>query len=132
MGYQRIAPGGRADRNPATIRRARETSVWSPAPDGMVRLFPGSSGFPTSPLPPGTAFPDREVPEGADSRSLAPDLVVEVLSESNTPAEMERKRSEYFAAGVRFIWEVDPQASHGRRSTLPMERSTVLDASQTR
>ena len=56
---------------------------------------------------------------------LVPDLVVEILSESNTPAEMKRKRSEYFDSGVRVIWEVDPAARtvhvHVRK-----ERSTCL------
>ena len=41
---------------------------------------------------------------------LAPDLVVEVLSRGNTPGEMVRKRSEYFRAGVRLVWEIDPRA----------------------
>ncbi len=41
---------------------------------------------------------------------LAPDLVVEVLSRSNTPGEMTRKRGEYFRAGVRLVWEIDPRA----------------------
>lgn len=41
---------------------------------------------------------------------LSPDLVVEVLSPSNTRREMERKRGEYFRAGVRVVWEVDPRA----------------------
>ncbi len=35
-------------------------------------------------------------------------LVVEVLSESNTRKEMTRKRHEYFAAGVRLAWFVNP------------------------
>jgi len=39
-----------------------------------------------------------------------PDLVVEVLSVSNTPGEMARKRREYFEATVRLVWEVDPRA----------------------
>ncbi|MBM3226106.1 MAG: Uma2 family endonuclease [Candidatus Tectomicrobia bacterium] len=34
---------------------------------------------------------------------------VEVLSEGNTPAEMTRKRQEYFTAGVQLVWFVDPQ-----------------------
>ena len=40
---------------------------------------------------------------------LSPDLVVEVLSRNNTRAEMARKRDEYFRAGVRLIWEIDPR-----------------------
>lgn len=60
-----------------------------------------------SPSPHGR-LPDRKVPK-TPIPSLAPDLVVEILSESNTAAEMERKRGEYFASGVRLIWEVDPE-----------------------
>ena len=39
---------------------------------------------------------------------LSPDLVVEVLSESNTRAEMELKRHDYFAPGTKLIWQIDP------------------------
>jgi len=42
--------------------------------------------------------------------SVAPDLAVEVLSKSNTQEEIARKISEYFAAGVRLVWIVDPVA----------------------
>jgi len=38
----------------------------------------------------------------------APDLVVEILSPSNTAIEMEKKRSLYEEAGVREYWEVNP------------------------
>jgi Uma2 family endonuclease len=40
---------------------------------------------------------------------LAPDLAVEVLSEGDTPGEMERKVSEYFGTGCRLVWLVDPR-----------------------
>jgi Uma2 family endonuclease len=33
-----------------------------------------------------------------------------VLSQGNTDEEMKRKRDEYFAAGVRLVWLVDPEA----------------------
>ena len=39
----------------------------------------------------------------------APDLAVEVLSPSNTPAAVAEKTREYLAAGVRQIWNVDPR-----------------------
>jgi Uma2 family endonuclease len=42
--------------------------------------------------------------------SLIPDLAVEVLSPSNTRREMKRKREEYFSAGVRLVWIIDPVA----------------------
>jgi Uma2 family endonuclease len=41
---------------------------------------------------------------------LAPDLAIEVLSEGNTPREMARKVREYFDAGSRLVWLVDPRS----------------------
>src|SRR5580704_3212871 len=52
---------------------------------------------------PNGRVPKKRIP------SLVPDLAVEVLSASNTPREMERKRQELFAKGTRLIWVVDPQ-----------------------
>lgn len=40
----------------------------------------------------------------------APDLAVEVLSPWDRPAEVRRKVAEYFAAGARLVWIVDPAA----------------------
>ena len=41
-------------------------------------------------------------------RLLAPALAVEVLSKSNTRAEMaQQRRAEYFASGSRLVWEID-------------------------
>jgi Uma2 family endonuclease len=42
--------------------------------------------------------------------SVTPHIVVEVLSESNTPREMQIKLAEYAAAGVKLVWYVDPDA----------------------
>ena len=56
---------------------------------------------------------------------LAPDLAVEVLSASNTPGEMRRKRREYFDAGVRLVWIVDPVARTVAVYTKPAEPSIV-------
>jgi Uma2 family endonuclease len=40
----------------------------------------------------------------------APDLAVEVLSPSNRWTEIRRKIDQYFAAGARMVWIVDPQS----------------------
>lgn len=40
--------------------------------------------------------------------ALAPDLAVEVLSESNTRLEMDQKLNEYFRSGTRLAWIIDP------------------------
>jgi len=45
-------------------------------------------------------------PEGCRG---APDLVIEILSPSNTAIEMELKRKLYQEAGVREYWVVDPE-----------------------
>lgn len=42
---------------------------------------------------------------------VAPDLVVEILSPTDRPVEVRRKLREYFAAGVRLVWVVDPDES---------------------
>jgi Uma2 family endonuclease len=39
-----------------------------------------------------------------------PDLAVEVLSAGNTETEMTRKLYEYFNAGVRLVWYIEPKA----------------------
>lgn len=40
---------------------------------------------------------------------VAPELVVEVMSPSNTWSEMHEKLAEYFAIDVQTVWVVDPQ-----------------------
>lgn len=52
---------------------------------------------------PGAAIPDTPVGEAV------PVLAVEILSRGNTQAEIERKRCEYFASGVRLVWIADPR-----------------------
>ncbi|MBX9579500.1 MAG: Uma2 family endonuclease [Gemmataceae bacterium] len=62
---------------------------------------------------PGGKFPRQPIP------ALAPDLAVEVLSPTNTPAEMARKRKEYFDSGVRLVWVIDPKARTAGVYTSP-------------
>ncbi len=98
------------------------------APYGMVRLFAGLIRIPDVCFASWDRFPDRNVPK-KPVPSLVPDLVVEVLSESNTVPEMERNRKEYFDAGVRLIWEIDPKL---RTASVyrPDGAVELLDASQ--
>ena len=53
-------------------------------------------------------LPGGELPTEAIPR-LFPDLAVEILSKSNTRREMLRKMREYFTAGTRLVWLVDPK-----------------------
>ena len=58
---------------------------------------------------PDVAVVDAAVPfEQLGPVGPPPILAVEVLSPSNTAAEMARKRDEYFAAGVREVWLLNP------------------------
>jgi Uma2 family endonuclease len=58
-------------------------------------------------------FSWERIPSGRRPREpyppAVPDLAVEVLSISNTPDEMKRKRKEYFKPGVRLVWIIDPE-----------------------
>jgi Uma2 family endonuclease len=47
------------------------------------------------------------------------DLVVEVVSKSNTKAEIARKLTEYFAAGSRLAWIVEPKPQTVRVHSAP-------------
>ena len=51
-------------------------------------------------------LPPDEFPHGYPT--LAPDLAVEVLSPSERPGMRREKMRDYFAAGTRLVWEVDP------------------------
>jgi Uma2 family endonuclease len=56
---------------------------------------------------------------------VIPDLTVEVLSKSNTPKEMERKRREYFDAGVRLVWIIDPKTQSATAYSSPTKSRHV-------
>jgi Uma2 family endonuclease len=76
--------------------------------DGTIRLFPGLVRIPDVAFASWGCFPDRKRPK-ARIPQIAPDLVVEVLSKNNTKPEMAKKLGEYFEAGVRLVWIVDPR-----------------------
>jgi Uma2 family endonuclease len=52
-----------------------------------------------------------------DALPFAPDLAVEILSPSNTAAEMDQKLKEYFAAGARLVWYIEPELKTARTFT---------------
>jgi len=75
--------------------------------DGTMRLFPGLVRAPDVAYTSWDRVPGRRLPADPVA-GFAPDQAVEVLSRGNTAAEMVRKRREYFQAGVRLVWLVDP------------------------
>ena len=99
------------------------------APDAMMRLAPALFRAPDVAFISWGRIPGGRLSENSLAE-VVPDLAVEVLSPSNTKAEMARKRREYFEAGVRLVWEVDPRSRTVAVYDAP-ERSTVLDDTQT-
>jgi Uma2 family endonuclease len=97
--------------------------------DGMMRIAPDLVRIPDLSFISWDRLPGRESPK-APITDLAPDLAVEVLSEGNTRAEMVRKVREYFEAGVRLIWLIDPKKRTARVFSVP-ERSVLIRADQT-
>ncbi len=92
--------------------------------DGMLRLAPGLVRIPDVSFVSWERLPQRRIPR-QPIPDLVPDLVVEVLSEGNTAREMARKLQEYFTAGVRLVWYVDPVLQHVEVYTAP-EQCEVL------
>ncbi len=93
--------------------------------DGMVRLSSGLVRIPDVAFVSWDRLPGHQVPV-EPIPGLAPNLVVEVLSESNTAREMTRKRHEYFTAGVQIVWMIDPDA-RTLEVFVSEDQSTVLD-----
>jgi Uma2 family endonuclease len=83
---------------------------------GFLRLRPGQVRAPDVSFIRWERFSGRQRPTGA-IYPVAPDLAVEILSESNRPEEMQRKRRDYFAAGTRLVWYIEPTTRTARAYT---------------
>jgi Uma2 family endonuclease len=91
---------------------------------GMIRMPANLVRIPDVAFFRWNRFPDRELPnEGAPE--IVPDLTVEVLSKSNTQAEMARKLGEYFSIGVRVVWFVDPRTKSVTVYSSPTRSKTM-------
>ena len=99
-------------------------------PDGMLRLgvdlvrIPDLSFIAWERLP-GRVAPRMPIP------AIAPDLAVEVLSESSTRREMDRKLRDYFDAGSRLVWIVDPLPPRSVLIYTSIDRFTTLTEADT-
>jgi len=94
---------------------------------GMMRIFAALVRIPDVAFISWARLPEGKVPSDP-MPLLAPDLAVEVLSASNTAREMERKRREYFAAGVRLVWMIDIEARTVEVYTAPEGPATLTEA----
>jgi Uma2 family endonuclease len=68
---------------------------------------------------PGGELPPDPIPD------LAPDLAVEVLSKGNTRPEIKRKLREYFLAGVRLVWIINPRTRTAEAYTSPSKKRRI-------
>src|SRR3989454_9730307 len=89
---------------------------------GLGVVFAQDTGFkitsdPDTVRAPDVAFVARERTDRIPARGyapLAPDLLAEILSPDDAPAEVLAKVADWLAAGARLGWLVDPQRSQGR------------------
>jgi Uma2 family endonuclease len=98
-------------------------------PDGATRLWKGLVRIPDLSFVSWDKLPTKEFP-ATPIGDVVPNLAVEVLSEGNTRGEMERKRKEYFLAGVELLWIVDPFRRIVTIYSAP-DRSTTLGEADT-
>jgi Uma2 family endonuclease len=99
--------------------------------DSAVRLKLGLLRIPDVCFISWDRLPRGELPDEAIA-SVVPDLAVEVLSKRNTRPEMRRKLREYFQAGVRLAWLIQPRTQTAEVYTSPTKvrrvgKDQVLD-----
>jgi Uma2 family endonuclease len=98
---------------------------FSVGADGMLRITTGLVRIPDVAFFRWERVPDHRVPRQPIA-DLIPNLAVEVLSQSNTRREMDRKRREYFTAGVELVWYIDPPTRTAQIWTS-LDDSIVID-----
>ncbi len=76
-------------------------------PDGMLRFPNGRVYLPDVTFIARERLPGGELPEAAIT-PIVPDLCVEIVSRSNSAAEIDSKTADYFAHGVREVWLIRP------------------------
>jgi Uma2 family endonuclease len=94
--------------------------------DGTLRLWPGRVRIPDVSFVSWDRLPNRQVPL-EPIPDLVPDLAVEVLSEGNTEREMELKLGEYFRAGVRLVWFIEPKSRSARVYTAADQCTRLVE-----
>lgn len=93
---------------------------------GMMRILPNQVRIPD------ISFISKERLANCNIRrepvpEISPDLAVEILSESNTKREMDRKLREYFEGGTRLVWYVDPESRTVSVYTSPETMSVLSE-----
>ncbi len=109
------------------VRLARILDLY--AEESGTGFVVAEAGFLLAEEPPTVRLPDlaflagtppEEVPDAFSPR--APDLAIEVLSPSNSAAEILEKAADYLRSGSRLVWVLDPAAE---RVTIYRSRGDV-------
>ncbi len=95
---------------------------------GTLRILPRQVRLPDVCFIAWERFSNRQLPT-EPIPSLVPDLAIEILSKSNTDREMQRKLHDYFTAGVRMAWYIDP-ATRSAKSYVAEDRWVDISETQ--
>ncbi len=98
---------------------------WVSGADAASKMRQGNIRLPDISVYPWAMFPEGEMPDEAVA-SVCPWLGVEVLSDSNTEAEIALKLREFFASGMRLAWIIDPATRTAKVHSGP-KRFRLLD-----
>jgi Uma2 family endonuclease len=74
---------------------------------GMMRMFSGRVRMPDVSFVSNSRLSSSEL-RAQPIVAFRPDLAVEVISESNTEAEITQKKKEYFESGTQLMWVIYP------------------------
>ncbi|QJW96511.1 Uma2 family endonuclease [Frigoriglobus tundricola] len=92
--------------------------------DDLVELMPKVVRGPDVSFTSWVQRPERTADTNAISKVI-PSLVVEVLSEKNSRGEITRKLKDYFFAGVRLAWVIDPRKRTAEAYAAPDEAVAI-------
>jgi Uma2 family endonuclease len=126
IGWAESAIGGELFAHVAAFVDRLDLGVVTPA-NGPVRLKKGLIRLPDVAYYGWQRFPGRKMPV-APIPSLTPDLAVTVVRSGNTKKEIDRKLREYFLAGTRLAWVIDPKKRTARVHVKPDEFTPLDEA----
>lgn len=119
----------------ATVLRLLSTYVWQ---HRLGVCFADSTGYTLPNLPNTVRAPDASFvranhlpPDGVTGGflQLAPDLAVEVLSPSESDADLSEKLADYRVAGTPLVWVIDP--AKRTVAVISTDESTTLGVNDT-
>ncbi len=94
--------------------------------DGLLMILPGQVRAPDVSFIRWERLPGRHSSKAKPAiYAVAPDLAVEILSKGNTAREMKRKLRDYFQAGVRLVWYIEPKSRTARAYTAVREWTEI-------